>query len=54
MKKMQTSETVRIRDIMQDISQNFSMGIGVARAWKAYLIVKKIIEGDADKKYANI
>lgn len=29
-------------------------GITVARAWKVKLIAKKIIEGDADKQYANL
>ncbi|KAI5434875.1 hypothetical protein KIW84_021629 [Lathyrus oleraceus] len=54
MKIMQTSETVRIHDIMQDMRQNFSVGISVARAWKEKLIAKKINEGDAYKKYANL
>lgn len=44
-KKMQTSETMRIRDIMQDIGQNLSMGISVARAWKTKLIARKTIKG---------
>ncbi|KAI5445222.1 hypothetical protein KIW84_013466 [Lathyrus oleraceus] len=45
---------MRIRDIMQDIKQNFSVGISVARAWKVKLIAKEIIEVDANKKYANL
>ncbi|KAI5434588.1 hypothetical protein KIW84_021428 [Lathyrus oleraceus] len=53
-KRMQTSEIVRIRDIMQDIRENLFIGISVARAWKAKLIAEKIIEGDADKQYANL
>ncbi|XP_058783089.1 uncharacterized protein LOC131657741 [Vicia villosa] len=53
-KRMQTCESIRIRDIMQDIRQNFSVGITVARAWRAKLIAKRIIEGDADNQYASI
>ncbi|KAI5447207.1 hypothetical protein KIW84_014890 [Lathyrus oleraceus] len=53
-KKMQTSEIVRIRDIIQDIRQKFYVGISVARSWKAKLIAKKIIEGDVDKQFANL
>ncbi|XP_058733420.1 uncharacterized protein LOC131605036 [Vicia villosa] len=53
-KKMQTSDNVRICDIIQDMRQNFSIGITVGRAWKAKLIAKRIIEGDADKQYANL
>ncbi|XP_058770844.1 uncharacterized protein LOC131644373 [Vicia villosa] len=34
--------------------QNYSVGITVCRAWKAKLIAKKIIEGDAYKEYANL
>ncbi|XP_058783308.1 uncharacterized protein LOC131657984 [Vicia villosa] len=45
-KKMQTTNTVRISDIIQDMRQNHSVGITVARAWKAKLIAKKIINGD--------
>ncbi|CAL5209297.1 unnamed protein product [Lathyrus oleraceus] len=39
---------------MQDIKQNFFVGISVARAWREKLIVKKIIEGDANKQYENL
>ncbi|XP_058753414.1 uncharacterized protein LOC131626580 [Vicia villosa] len=53
-KNMQTSDKVRIRDIIQDMRQNYSVGITVCRAWKAKLIAKKIIEGDVDKEYANL
>jgi hypothetical protein len=53
-KKMQTCDNVRITDIIQDMRQNFSVGITVARAWKAKLIAKKILEGDAEKQYANL
>ncbi|XP_058784822.1 uncharacterized protein LOC131659682 [Vicia villosa] len=53
-KKMQTSQSVRITDIIQDLRQNFSVGITVARAWKAKLIAKRILEGDADRQYANL
>ncbi|XP_058758242.1 uncharacterized protein LOC131631465 [Vicia villosa] len=53
-KKMQSSENVRIRDIMQDVRQKFSVGITVARAWKAKLMAKKIVEGDADMQYAAL
>ncbi|XP_058767340.1 uncharacterized protein LOC131641032 [Vicia villosa] len=53
-KKMRTSDKVRICDIIQDMRQNYSVGITVCRAWKAKLIAKKIIEGDADKEYANL
>ncbi|XP_058748392.1 uncharacterized protein LOC131621369 [Vicia villosa] len=49
-KKMQTSQSVRITDIIQDLRQNFSMGITFARAWKAKLIAKRILEGDADRQ----
>ncbi|XP_058746238.1 uncharacterized protein LOC131619115 [Vicia villosa] len=53
-KKMQTSQSVRITDIIQDLRQNFSVGITVARAWKAKLIAKRILEGDADRQYADL
>ncbi|KAI5401417.1 hypothetical protein KIW84_066040 [Lathyrus oleraceus] len=53
-KRMQTSDTVRIRDIIQDMRQTYSVGITVAKAWRAKLIAKKIIEGDADNQYASI
>lgn len=53
-KKMQTYETVRIYDIIQDMRQNYFVRIIVAKAWKDNLIVKKIIEGDADKQYGNL
>ncbi|XP_058766212.1 uncharacterized protein LOC131639766 [Vicia villosa] len=53
-KKMQSSENVRIRDIMQDVRQKFSVGITIARAWKAKLMAKKIVEGDADMQYAAL
>ncbi|CAK8569476.1 unnamed protein product [Lathyrus sativus] len=51
---MQTSETFRICDIIHDMRHNYSVGITVAGAWKAKPIEKKIIEGDADKQYANL
>ncbi|KAI5417212.1 hypothetical protein KIW84_042001 [Lathyrus oleraceus] len=51
---MKTYEIVRICDIIQDMRQNYSVGITVAREWKVKLILKKIIEGDADKQYANL
>ncbi|XP_058747019.1 uncharacterized protein LOC131620008 [Vicia villosa] len=53
-KKMQTSESVRICDIIQDMRQKNSVRITVGKAWKAKLIAKRIIEGDADKQYANL
>lgn len=53
-KRIQTSEIASICDIMQDIRQNLSVGISVARAWRAKLIAKKIIERGVDKKYANL
>ncbi|KAI5441517.1 hypothetical protein KIW84_010843 [Lathyrus oleraceus] len=53
-KKMKTSDTVRIWDIIQDMRHNYSVGITMSRAWKEKLIVKKIIKGDADKQYANL
>ncbi|XP_050909711.1 uncharacterized protein LOC127123544 [Lathyrus oleraceus] len=53
-KRMQTSDTVRIRDIIQDMRQTYSVGIIVAKAWRAKLIAKKIIEGDADNQYTSI
>ncbi|KAI5436995.1 hypothetical protein KIW84_023207 [Lathyrus oleraceus] len=34
--------------------QTYSVGITVAKAWRAKLIAKKIIEGDADNQYASI
>lgn len=52
--KMQTYETMSIRDIMQDMRQNYFVRIIVARAWKEKFIVKNTIEGDVDKKYANL
>ncbi|XP_058749183.1 uncharacterized protein LOC131622170 [Vicia villosa] len=52
LKKMQTSQDVRITDIIQDLRQNYSVGITVCRAWKAKLIAKKMLEGDADRQYA--
>ncbi|KAI5411824.1 hypothetical protein KIW84_056772 [Lathyrus oleraceus] len=53
-KRMQTSETVRICDIMQAIKHKFSVGFSVARAWRAKLIAKKIIEGDAKKPFVGV
>ncbi|XP_058746525.1 uncharacterized protein LOC131619449 [Vicia villosa] len=53
-KKMQTSQSVRITDIIQDLRQNFFVGITIARAWKAKLIAKRILKGDADRQYANL
>ncbi|XP_058741902.1 uncharacterized protein LOC131614317 [Vicia villosa] len=53
-KMLQTSETVRISDIIQEIRQKISIGISVARDWKAKMIAKKVIEGDADSQYAFI
>ncbi|XP_058751092.1 uncharacterized protein LOC131624128 [Vicia villosa] len=53
-KKMQTSQSARITDIIQDLRLNFSVGITVARAWKAKLIAKRILEGDADRQYADL
>ncbi|XP_058741808.1 uncharacterized protein LOC131614203 [Vicia villosa] len=53
-KKMQTSDKVRICDIIQDMRINYLVGITVARAWKAKMIAKQIIEGDADKQYADL
>ncbi|XP_058726497.1 uncharacterized protein LOC131597850 [Vicia villosa] len=50
--KMQSSQNVRITDIIQDLRQNYSAGITMARAWKAKLIAKKMLEGDADRQYA--
>ncbi|XP_058742255.1 uncharacterized protein LOC131614714 [Vicia villosa] len=52
LKKMQSSQDVRITDIIQDLRQNYSVGITVARAWKAKLIAKKMLEGVADRQYA--
>ncbi|XP_058733542.1 uncharacterized protein LOC131605168 [Vicia villosa] len=53
-KRLQTSDNVRIRDIMQDIRQNFVVGIIVSKAWKTKLIAKKVVEGDIDNQYASI
>ncbi|XP_058767169.1 uncharacterized protein LOC131640807 [Vicia villosa] len=53
-KKMQTTNTVRISDIIQDMRKNYSVGITIGRAWKAKLIAKYKIEGDADNQYANL
>ncbi|XP_058776819.1 uncharacterized protein LOC131651168 [Vicia villosa] len=52
LKKMQSSQDVRITDTIQDLRQNYSVGITVSRAWKAKLIAKKMLEGDADRQYA--
>ncbi|CAI8596737.1 unnamed protein product [Vicia faba] len=54
LKKMKTYDNVRICDIIQDLRQNYFMSITVASAWKAKLIAKKMLEGDADKQYANL
>ena len=51
-KRLQSSDNVRIRDIMQEIRQKNYVEITVAKAWKAKLIAKKIIEGDTDNQYA--
>ncbi|XP_058766938.1 uncharacterized protein LOC131640561 [Vicia villosa] len=51
-KKMQTTDTVRISDIIQDMRQNYSAGIIVVWAWKSKFIANNIIEGDADNQYA--
>ncbi|XP_058741866.1 uncharacterized protein LOC131614273 [Vicia villosa] len=53
-KKMQKFESVRICDIIQYMRQNYSVVMNVAKAWKAKLIAKRIVEGDADKQYANL
>ena len=50
--KMQTqTDTVKIHGIMQNMRQQYSMGIIVARAKKAMLISKNIIKGGVDKQY---
>lgn len=54
MNKMQTSETMGICDIVQDMRQKYSTGITVARAWKENLFAKNVIEGDVDKQYENL
>lgn len=51
---MQTYAKVRIHDIMQDMRQNYFVGITIARAWKEKLIAKRVIKEDFDKKYANV
>ncbi|XP_058769901.1 uncharacterized protein LOC131643640 [Vicia villosa] len=53
-KKMQTCENLRISDIIQDMRQNYGVGITVGRAWKAKMIARQMIEGDADKQYSNL
>ncbi|XP_058779616.1 uncharacterized protein LOC131653480 [Vicia villosa] len=53
-KKMQTCDNLRICDIIQDMRQNYGVGITVGRAWKAKMIARQMIEGDADKQYSNL
>ncbi|XP_058774772.1 uncharacterized protein LOC131649041 [Vicia villosa] len=53
-KKMQTYDNLRICDIIQDMRQNYGVGITVGRAWKAKMIARQMIEGDADKQYSNL
>jgi hypothetical protein len=52
--KMQTTQKVGIRDIIQDIRRNYSVDITKGKAWRAKKIASKIIEGDGDKQYAMI
>ncbi|XP_058729589.1 uncharacterized protein LOC131601732 [Vicia villosa] len=54
LKKMQTSQNVRITNIIQDLRQNYSVGITVCKAWKEKLIAKKMLEGDADRPNPTI
>jgi hypothetical protein len=43
---MQTFQKVRLKDIMQHMRTNFSLGITMSRAWKAKQYATAIIEGD--------
>ncbi|XP_058765869.1 uncharacterized protein LOC131639388 [Vicia villosa] len=52
--KMQSSEKVKIADIIQDIRKTYSVGITPSRAWKAKEIAKGIVEGDAVRQYAMV
>jgi hypothetical protein len=54
MDKMQTTQKVGIRDIIQDIRRNYAVDITKGKASRAKKIASKIIEGDGDKQYAMI
>ncbi|XP_058769641.1 uncharacterized protein LOC131643444 [Vicia villosa] len=52
--KMQSSEKVKIDDIIQDIRKTYSIGITPSRAWKAKEIAKGIVEGGDVRQYAMV
>ncbi|KAK2410603.1 hypothetical protein QL285_045960 [Trifolium repens] len=54
MDKMQTTQKLGIRDIIQDIRRNYAVDITKGKALRAKKIASKIIERDGDKQYAMI
>jgi hypothetical protein len=53
-KKMQTSEKVRMQDIILDMRRNYVLNITPSTAYKARKIAMAVIEGDADSQYAQL
>ncbi|XP_045810794.1 uncharacterized protein LOC123905210 [Trifolium pratense] len=51
---MQTSEKVRIQDIILDMRINYALNITASIAWKAKKIAAAIIEGEADNQYTKL
>jgi hypothetical protein len=52
--KLQTTEKVTIKDIMNDLRKNHSVDITKGRAWRAKQIAQKIVDGDADRQYSMV
>jgi len=52
--KLQTTEKVTIKDIINDMRKNHSIDITKGRAWKAKQIAQKIVDGDADRQYSMV
>lgn len=50
-KRLQTCESVKVKEIMADIRQNYKAGISFGTAWRAKQIAKEMVEGAADKQY---
>jgi hypothetical protein len=48
---MQTSQKVRIKDIIQHTRTNFALNITISTTWKAKQYAPAMIEGDDDRKY---
>jgi len=52
--KMQVSKSMTVKEVFDEMSLTYGVGITMDRAWRARKIAKKIIEGDADKQYSKI